>query len=514
MFCIFNELTNYKTGSQNMSMNNVAILNKLTFKLKRTWDRLLVHINYRIIPWHLFNRRYTSSATREAALALNKIALNERKRFRKRFISLCHSIKTNPGANLFDLALFKEALVKHLPVENAFSLVRIILAFPPTAQVKRRKVRSLLDAAKTEALFFYEFGSSGEEYTIHPCKIYGAGDHQAIQCKTRSFFVACLENATVRGLSSFIAYQEVELLDYEGSELQRAEERLASDPPVIQGNPEEIWVRSPDPADMSFQTAFTLLGPMSPQFGHWLWEYMPKYVAALNSFEIDHIPVLVDASIPATHLEFLRMMLPSTTKILKVPASASVRVANLWCAPRLQFLPVFPNNNNINRVPDRVAEPTRFAACVREMRRRLDLDASLTTGPAKIFLARKPGQSHELRNRAELEEYARSCGFAIIHSQDLDFKSQLALMQGARYIAGPSGSAMFLNFFASAGAKVCVLSSELTYRATTFTCLLEAIGIDVSVLTGPVAQIADVPHHAEYEIPLASFKTFIDDWVN
>jgi capsular polysaccharide biosynthesis protein len=160
---------------------------------------------------------------------------------------------------------------------------------------------------------------------------------------------------------------------------------------------------------------------------------------------------------PTTHRQFLRMLLPSKTEIIEVPISASVRAAQLWCAPRLFFIPVYQKNwDHQPWLSYRTAPPERFATAVHEMWSRLDVNRSTTIGLKRVFLARKAKQLRKLRNHAAIEEYAVRRGFVIVYPQDLDFADQLALMQGARYIIGPSGSALLLSYLARPGTKLCI----------------------------------------------------------
>jgi capsular polysaccharide biosynthesis protein len=147
------------------------------------------------------------------------------------------------------------------------------------------------------------------------------------------------------------------------------------------------------------------------------------------------------------------------------------------------------------------------------MWKRLDVNRRTTIGPKRVFLARKPDQLRKLRNHAAIEEYAVRRGFVIVYPQDLDFADQLALMQGARYIIGPSGSALLLSYLAQPGTKLCVLNSEYTLAATTWTCLLQELGIDVSILTGPIVQQHEVPHFVDYSILPRTFEEFLDSWL-
>jgi capsular polysaccharide biosynthesis protein len=477
--------------------------------LARAWHRIRDDRAYRPSCSSPANLSGPHSADADTRRLLASLGPDDQQRFR----SLAELIENLPSEFLFQLALFKEDLTSRLPMEDAFNIVRALLKFPQSVGVELRPMRSLAEVSRAQATTFRESAPSGGKFTIHPPKVLGNGDHRPIDCVTRSLYVACLEDACVRGRSSFIAFRDAELLDFEGGELARADERFAVDPPVVAGSVEDVWIRAPQPAELALDRAFTLLGPMTPQFGHWMWEYMPKYVVAGLAAELDGVPVLIDAHMPATHRQFLRMLLPSSTDVIEVPYSASVRVAQLWCAPRLFFVPVFPRSYNPSRVPDRAAPPERFAAAVHEMWRRLDVNRHTTSGPKRVFLARKAEQNHKLRDHVAIEELAERRGFVIIYPQDLDFADQLALMQGARYIIGPAGSAMFLSYLARPGTKLCMLDSENTFRATTYTCLLEELDIDVSLLTGSVVQESEVPHHADYSIPAKTFAEFLDSWL-
>jgi hypothetical protein len=451
---------------------------------------------------------HTGDAAARGALA--SLGPDDQQRFR----SLTELIENRPWAILFELALFKEHLTSRLPMEDAFNVVRALLKFPQSVGVERRPVRSLGEVSRAQATMFRETAPSGVKFTVHPPQVFGNGNHRSIDCATRSLYIACLEDACVRGRSSFIAFRGAELLDFEGEELASVNERFVADLPVLQAGKEEVWIRAPQTADLVLDQAFTLLGPMSPQFGHWMWEYVPKYTAATLAADIDCVPVLIDAHMPTTHRQFLRMLLPSKTEIIEVPISASVRAAQLWCAPRLFFIPVYPKNwGHRPWLSYRTAPPERFATAVHEMWRRLDVNRRTAIGPKRVFLARKPEQLRKLRNHAAIEEYAVRRGFVIVYPQDVDFADQLALMQGARYIIGPAGSALILSYLARPGTKLCVLNSEYTLAATTWTCLLQELGIDVSILTGPIVQQHEVPHFVDYSIPERTFGEFLDSWL-
>lgn len=89
----------------------------------------------------------------------------------------------------------------------------------------------------------------------------------------------------------------------------------------------------------------------------------------------------------------------------------------------------------------------------------------------------------------------------------------MRLIRGARYIVGSRGSALFLNFFAKPGAKLCILSQQHMLKLTSVTCLFEELGIDTTVLSGPIVNEHKYAQFAEYSISEDTFRAFLDNWL-
>jgi hypothetical protein len=118
-------------------------------------------------------------------------------------------------------------------------------------------------------------------------------------------------------------------------------------------------------------------------------------------------------------------------------------------------------------------------------------------------------------NVAAIEAAARERGFSIVYPEDLDFAEQVRLVRQARFITGPDGSAIyFLSWFAQPGTKLCSLTHDHTIGLPVLTGLLSAVGIDVTILTGPRVQIdPEYPDFADYTIDEAGFCEFLDQWL-
>ena len=76
-----------------------------------------------------------------------------------------------------------------------------------------------------------------------------------------------------------------------------------------------------------------------------MWDYLPRYVAALASGALPPVPVVVDADLPKTHRQALDMMLPEGVEIIELPPFTTARVRRLWCAPSLMYMPLHEKAN-------------------------------------------------------------------------------------------------------------------------------------------------------------------------
>jgi hypothetical protein len=433
---------------------------------------------------------------------------------REKYYSLSQLIASRPSQFLYALLSFKEMLTTRLPLHEAFEIFRALLKLPSDATVEYRPVKSLFEMAARHAIVYRETAAGGNSFTAQPPRVIGPGDQRPLECVTRSLYVACLSDTCVRSRSTFIEFRGAALLDFEGREYEGVEDQLALDLPVLKATEENVWIGTSQTGSMEIDEAFNLLGPHSPQFGHWIWEYMPKYIAATMAAEISDVSVLVDAHMPSTHTQLLRMVIPADTKIIQVPLSMSVRARRLWCAPTLCYVPLYPKTLGSPWPASQIAHPERFAAVMREMWRRMEPALPARSGPERLFLARKPEQHRKLVNHKMIEELAQAHGFAVIYPQDLDFADQVSLVRSARYIVGPEGSAPFLNFLARPETKLCTLSSPYALAITAYTCLLRELGVDTTVLTGPVvSERGPYAHFADYSIPEETFQTFLENWL-
>jgi len=254
-------------------------------------------------------------------------------------------------------------------------------------------------------------------------------------------------------------------------------------------------------------------------FGHWMWEYLPKYLAAVSTGALAEVPVLVDAVqpngvMPAAHLALLRCLLPAGVEIIEVRPFTTVKVERLWCAAAQMHMPLLERMNGKFRWDYLASPPARLAGLMRQMAARVPVLADPAGAPERVYLARRDSHHRRLTNRLVIEAIALARGFRIIYPETLDILAQAHLLRGARYVLGPEGSAFFLGFFAQPGSKMCILDHPHTAGLPLLTGPLAAMGVQSTVFTGPFAAVqAEWRHCSDYSLDEVAFAQFLDRWL-
>lgn len=423
--------------------------------------------------------------------------------------------ETSGRSDQLALMRVKRMLTERLRFDEAFDCYRRMLGLPDGERLCSKRIGSLRRAVEARRGAFFEAAAAGEPFRIAGPNVFGEGNHHAIGGIARSIFVACLIDARVRGRSGVIETGETALLDYQEFESARTGDQLDFDPAVFQATDETAWIIAPsnDEHEIELDEAFSLLGPHTDGFGHWLWEYLPKYIAAIHSHALPLVPVLIDADMPSTHRRSLEVMLVEDVPIIELPAFATARVRRLWCAPSQMYVPVLRERGRQFRWDCLAAPPERFAAIIREMVRRFDGAGPTDAGCEKLFLARHEFCHRRLFNAEAIEAAAAERGFRIAEPEELDFDAQVRLVRDARFIISADGPALLLALFARPGTKLCVLSHPDTAGLAVLTGPLGEIGVEVTVLTGPYIRIGDEHRDGSlYQIDEDEFRALLDRW--
>lgn len=410
----------------------------------------------------------------------------------------------------------KQELNKCLPPEEGFEEFRSVVGLPASMRLQVKPIRSLRAAALTDASDYLEIEPAGEPFVNLPSRVVGQGDHRVLTGTARSMYVAAFPDAITRGRSGLVGIQDAVLLDYEGDEYRLIDDEIELDSAVFRSERDSAWIIvEPDASSaLHVDQGFSLLGPNSFAFGHWLVEYLPKLVIAMQSGLLPPIPVLIDAGMARQHRQVLELLLPSGVNIIEVRPMQEVHARKLWCAPTVAYHPILARVNERFRYDFVAAPPQRFARIVQWMFERMAPVVGPASGAKRLYLARKPGSHRKMINREAIEAVAARYGFDRVYLEDLEFVDQIRLIRSGRFLAGPDGSAFFTAFFSRPGTKLCILNHPHTALMPTVTALADALGLESAVLTGPFyREDPDYPNHADYEINEQAFASFLDLWL-
>ena len=418
--------------------------------------------------------------------------------------------------HVYQQQMVKHALVQALGMEAGFAAWRELIGLPADARLQRKQLLPLRAAAAARGRRYLQQEAAGEVATVRPPRVLGAGNHRELQARVRSRFVACFGDARVRSRSSAIELEDVLVLDFEGSELAGIDDQLEVDPAIFLAGSDHAFTHEPvaHAETIELAEAFQLSGTHTWAFGHWMWEYLPRYVAADMSGALPSMPVLVDAGMPAQHRQALAALLAPGASVQELPRKGSARVARLWTAPTPMYMPLYEKINERFRWDLLAAHPGRFALVAGEMNRRVERALDTTPAadsPRRVFLARRPQRHRKLLNSPEVEALLQARGFATVYPEELDFDAQVRLVRGADWLIGPEGSAMFLAFFARPGTRLCILNHPYTIGLPVLTGLLDALGMHTTILTGPALnENALLPHFIDYRIEPQALAAFLD----
>jgi capsular polysaccharide biosynthesis protein len=301
------------------------------------------------------------------------------------------------------------------------------------------------------------------------------------------------------------------LLDVQDDEPSRLDDELDWDPVVFHGAWPRAWcLDPPDDGDvLCVREGFTMLGAHTDFFGHWMCEYLPKYVAARLSGLLPDVPVLIDSHMPASHREALERLYRPVA-IIEVPAFRVVHVERLWCAPTLSYYPLHEVRNEHFGWDAVSASAERFEPIVRDLQRRLDSIILDTHRGSRVYLARKMSRHRRLMNAAEVETVARELGFEVAFPEDMAFVDQAALLRDAELVIAPEGSAIFLAMFSRPSTTLLILSHPLTDVLADCNSLFGSHGVRVLAMTGPIVQANEsTAHDSDYRIDVNRFRSLV-----
>jgi len=411
---------------------------------------------------------------------------------------------------------FKQDLVRQVGLLRAFQVAAGSLPVPDLQRLGKRRIRSLGEAARSEAIALTELWPGGEAFEAPPPRILGPNDHGPFRGISRSAYLACFGDCLVRGRSAVVLREDTALVDVEGEEGRHFNDNPSYDPGILHATPDHFWTMEPlaETPILEVEEAFLLSGSHTLDFGHWMSEYLPK-LAIARLAGLPPMPVLIDERIPRTHVQSLDLFLPERTATIPIPHLSAVKVRRLWVASNPMFMGFYPTTWDQTAWEASATHPGNFARLYQELGRCLERQALPNPGRPRVYIARKGSRRKKLlHNHAEIEAIAASAGFHRIHPEDLTFADQVSHAIHATHLLGPEGSGMMLGFFARPGTRLAVLSSPHTYPLADLQGIQHGLGIDYTVFTGPFVgeQDPDWLFWSDYQIDPQIFSRFLLKW--
>jgi hypothetical protein len=414
---------------------------------------------------------------------------------------------------------FKQALVERLGVQQAHDPACAALQLPQMSRLRRLPVMALREAAQQHGLHLRTLWPGGQSHELPRLQVVGERDDAPRTVIDRAGYLACLDAVEVRGRSELLLWRDRVLHDVEGDEARRIHDQFGFDPQVLHAEDDHWWVMdSAEPAPV-IEEALWLGGHHAHDFGHWLTEYLPKLATALLAGWPGGMPVLVDASAPATVREALPALLPPGTPVQTVPHLGRLHVRRLWCASNVSYpgyCPLLSADEDMDRL---LSPPWRLAPLFGVIAAAAEKALSRPTGIARLYLARRPGRHKAIVNHGDVDEVLSRQGFTRVLPEEHPFLEQLNLVRQARFIVAPEGSNALLSFFARPGTRLCVLTSPYTRPLLDMGGAARERALDLSFLTGPCitdgSPLAEHPFWrfwSDYRIDPALLARFLAAW--
>lgn len=203
---------------------------------------------------------------------------------------------------------------------------------------------------------------------------------------------------------------------------------------------------------ITLPAAILLGGRCSPNYYHWLIEYLGKAYILVQQPEMKKIPLLVDDGMFPQEFESLQALLPDWP-IHRINNSTLLNVENL-------YIP-----SSCTNLVDNLREPMwkSSAVCFRTLKyiqteifSKYNIDSTVK-GKRKVFLARRSGRN--ILNAQEIEALLSSFDYEIVDTGSQSFEQQVRLFAEARTIIGAMGAAFTNLIFCKPGTEVLALAS-------------------------------------------------------
>ena len=261
---------------------------------------------------------------------------------------------------------------------------------------------------------------------------------------------------------------------------------------------------------VELEAGVMLSGAGSGEFGHWMPEFLCRLRALSRHPDFASLPIIVDAGLPATHYEYLRLVV--SNELIVLPSRTAFRCKRLLIAPTPSFYPMhLAPGHNVPGFEQGPFSPVCFAF----LRDRVfaSLPATASRRSRRLYLSRRNRQWRLMLNDGEIAACLEARGFETIYPEDLNFAQQVRLFQEAEAIVGPNGSSWVNLIFADPSVKVVVLgqanfSGQDLFGFSGFVGPMRTLGFDPMFVGGDAGDRQN--KHVNFTVPVSRLEQVLD----
>lgn len=221
--------------------------------------------------------------------------------------------------------------------------------------------------------------------------------------------------------------------------------------------------------------AMHLSGSASEHFGHWISEYLPRLNLLRHHPRFAELPLIVDATMPPQHMEYLRLVVPN--RVIQLPPAAAFRCRELVVAAPTTFFPVHLTGDH--GVPPQRQQPISCNAFRFISQQVLANLPPASRSDRKIYLSRIKRGRRPL-NEQLIVDHLAARGFEILIPEDLSFAEQVKAFQEAKIVVAANGSSLMNAIFSPPGTEFFVLSQRGIFNWGLFCGWMKALGYRVT----------------------------------
>ncbi|WP_332611774.1 glycosyltransferase family 61 protein [Achromobacter sp. ESBL13] len=275
--------------------------------------------------------------------------------------------------------------------------------------------------------------------------------------------------------------------------------------------------KSPDRAIVWFEydrvvrlpEAVLISGRCSPNYFHWLIEYLTRLRPVMRRLGESRPPLLIDADMYPQEFESLKVV-AGDWPIHLVGKRTLLEVEKL----HIPSIPTFhPDWMDVPFWAGSALNPESL----RFLRDRAYAAAGLTEGSAftgrRIYIARRQGRN--ILNAPDVERALESMGFEAVDTGQMGFLDQVKLFASAEFIVGAMGAGFTNAIFCDRRCKMVAMGSPFGKRFSMQSNLASFAGADYLVVAGEHEKYTPgaEENNRDLNLLMESFSVSIDDLV-